>query len=259
MPKENIHEGHRKRLRERFLRDGLSSLTDREALELLLTYAIPRRDVDEDAAALLARFGSLSGVLDADPAALRSVPGVGEGAAAFLSLLPELFGRYARSRLGERPRLSDPAAAARYAVTLFQGAREERAFLICLDLTGHVLGAPLLSRGTLDETPLYPRQVVEQALAMHAHAVMLAHNHPGGTPHPSRADIDMTRRVADALTAVGIRVLDHLIVGRGVCFSMAKNALTRDEPPEEGGSLAETAMPASASALNLGWTEMRHG
>ena len=257
MPTENIHKGHRARLRERFLRDGLSSLTDREALELLLTYAIPRRDVDQEAAALLSRFGSFAGVLDADPQALTAVTGVGESAAAFLSLLPEVFGRYSRSRLGERPRLSDPAAAARYAETLFGGAREERAYLVCLDLSGRVLGAPLLSRGTLDEVALYPRKAVEQALNMHAHAVLLAHNHPGGTPQPSRADVEMTRRVADALSAVGIRVLDHVIVCRGVCYSMAKNGITSAGTAEDG-KLAEAAIPVSAPAVPLGWTECGH-
>ena len=258
MPTENIHKGHRGRLRERFLRDGLSSLSDREALELLLTFAIPRRDVDGEAAALLSRFGSLSGVLDADPAALTAVPGVGENAAVFLTLLPALFGRYTRSSLGSKPRLSDPASAARYAATLFGGAHEERAFLICLDLSGHVLGTPMLSRGTLDEVALYPRKVVEQALALHAHAVLLAHNHPGGTPHPSRADLEMTRRVADALSAVGIRILDHLIVSRGACFSMAKNGIIPDGPEGEDGKLSETAVPASAPSVPLGWTERPH-
>ena len=255
MPEENIHKGHRQRLRERFLSGGIESLTERETLELLLTYAIPQRDVSGLAAALLSAFGSLAGVLEADRAALLGVPGVGENAATLLSLMPALSGRYARSRMGDRPRLSDPAAAARYAASLFGGAHDEQVYLICLDLSGHVTGAPLLGRGTLDEVALYPRKVVEQALAQHAHAVLLTHNHPGGTPTPSGADVEMTRRIVDALSVVGIRVLDHLIVGRESCFSMARNGLTARQEP--GGARLAAASPAALPrrVSGLGWTE----
>ena len=100
---------------------------------------------------------------------------------------------------------------------------------------------------------------MEQALALHAHTVLLAHNHPGGTPHPSRADLEMTRKVADALNAVGIRILDHLIVSRGACFSMAKNGITLPGPEGGDGKLSETAVPASAPAVPLEWAEGGRG
>ncbi len=248
-----IHSGHRQRLRQRFLSEGLSSLTDREALELLLIYAIPQRDVGPLAAELLSRFGSLAGALEADREALTDVPGMGENAATLLSLIPQLAGRYERSRLGERPVLTDPAGAARYARTLFAGAQEERIYLICLDLSGAVRGAQLLRKGTLDEVALYPREVVEQALRLHAHAVILAHNHPGGTPHASKADLSMTRLVVQALGTVGIRVLDHVIVSTAGVWSMAGGGLIGSGPAVSGALRAGCAASLPEQVDGLGW------
>ena len=248
-----IHSGHRQRLRQRFLGEGLSALTDREVLELLLIYAIPQRDVSPLAAELLARFGSLAGALEADRQALTEVPGMGENAATLLSLIPQLSGRYEQSRLGERPVLTDPAGTARYARTLFSGAQEERIYLICLDLSGAVRGAQLLRKGTLDEVALYPREVVEQALRLHAHAVILAHNHPGGTPHASQADIDMTRRVVQALGTVGIRVLDHVIVSTAGVWSMAGGGLIESRPAASGALRAGSAAGRTERVGGLEW------
>lgn len=250
---ENVHTGHRKRLKERFLRDGLSSFTERETLEMLLMYAIPQKDVSPLAGSLLERFGSLAGVLDAEGRALTECEGVGEHAALLLQLMPQLFGRYEQSRLGERPRITDPAGAARYAATLFPGSREERLYMVCLDASGRVTGSALIAKGTLDEVPVYPREVVEQALRMRAHAVLLAHNHPGGTPEPSKADVETTRSIINALSVVNIRVLDHMVVsGRGT-YSMAKNALTGAVLTDAGICRERTVSALAKSALGLEW------
>ena len=250
---ENVHAGHRKRLKERFLRDGLSSFTERETLEMLLMYAIPQKDVSPLAGSLLERFGSLAGVLDAEGRALTECEGVGEHAALLLQLMPQLFGRYEQSRLGERPALTDPASTVRYAKTLFAGAQEERVFLICLDLSGRVLRAALLRWGTLDEVALYPREVVEQALQAHAHAVILAHNHPGGTPYPSSADVETTHRVVDALGIVGIRALDHVIISGGAAYSMASGGLIENGRLSSGTLRAGSAVSAARPVPGLGW------
>lgn len=250
---DGIHAGHRQRLKERFWRESLASFTERETLELLLMYAIPQKDVSPLAAQLLARFGSLSGVLEADRSALLSVDGVGENAATLLALMPQLMGRYEQSRLGERPALTDPASTVRYAKTLFAGAQEERVFLICLDLSGRVLRAALLRRGTLDEVALYPREVVEQALQAHAHAVILAHNHPGGTPYHSSADVETTRRVVDALGIVGIRALDHVIISGGAAYSMASGGLIENGRLSSGTLRAGSAVSAARPVPGLGW------
>ena len=253
----DVHTGHRQRLRERFLREGLASFTERETLELLLMYAIPQKDVSPLAGELLVRFGSLSGVLEADRASLLAVAGVGENAATLLSLMPQLMGRYEQSRLGERPALTDPASTVRYARTLFAGAQEERVFLICLDLSGRVLRAALLRRGTLDEVSLYPREVVEQALQAHAHAVILTHNHPGGTPQPSSADVETTRRVVDALGVVGIRALDHVIIGRDTAYSMASGGLIHNGRISQDGLRAGSAASPARQVPGLGWEAER--
>ena len=252
---EQIHAGHRRRLKERFLRDGLASLTERETLELLLMYAIPQKDVSPLAGALLSRFGSLAGVLEADRTALLEADGIGENAATLLSLIPQLAGRYEQSRLGERPVISDAAGAARYASSLFAGAQEERVYLICLDLSGRVRESALLNRGTLDEVALHPRTVVEQALRAHAHAVVLTHNHPGGTPYPSQADVDMTRRVIEALAVVGIRVLDHVICSGRSSYSMARSGLMEAEAPGMRALRAGSEASRRQNVDGLGWSD----
>ena len=252
---QNVHAGHRERLRERFLRDGLSSMTERETLELLLMYAIPRQDTSPLAQRLLDRFGSLAGVLEADRDALLDTEGVGAGAATLLSLIPQLLGRYQQSRMGERPRITDPASAAHYAVSLFSGAQEERVYLVCMDLSGRVNAAVLLGRGTLDEVALYPRRVVEEALRSKAYSVLLAHNHPGGTPYPSQADVDSTRKVIAALATVNIRVVDHVVVSGFGAWSMARGGMTEAALPGSGSLHAGSEAARQEKLEDLGWSK----
>lgn len=222
--KGGVHAGHRARIRERFRTEGLSGFTEHEVLELLLTYAIPQRDVNPLAHELIARFGSLSNALEAGESELLRVDGVGANAASLLALIPQLLGRYEMSRAGSRPVIESLGDAKRYCGALFFGAHEERAHMLCLDQRGRLLHPALLRRGTLDEVELYPREVVEIALRYHAYAVILAHNHPSGMLEPSNADIDMTRQVIAALSVIGVRVVDHVIVTPDGMYSMAQHS-----------------------------------
>lgn len=220
---KSVHVGHRQRLRERFRTQGLAGFSEHEVLELLLTYAIPQRDVNPMAHALINQFGSLSAVLEADEAELMRVEGVGACAASLIALMPELFGRYQRSLLGKRPCIATFQDAMDYCMSLFYGAHEEQVYLICLDQGGRVLHPALLRRGTIDRVTIYPREVVELALRYHAHGVLLAHNHPSGIAHASKADQTVTRSVAQALGLVGVRLVDHLVISGDSAFSVTRS------------------------------------
>ena len=220
-----MHAGHRDRLKERMFREGLQGFSPHEVLELLLCFAIPQRDVNPLAHALLATFGSLSAVLEADVQALQECPGVGRNAAALLTMMPQLAGYYARDRFQERPTLGNAGQAGEYCATLFWGMRNEVVYLICLDARNRVIHPALLQNGTIDQSPVYPRDVVEMALRHHAHAVLLAHNHPSGSLLPSAADYAVTRRVIAALQAVDVRVVDHIIVSAEGFMSMAQQGI----------------------------------
>lgn len=230
--KASIHAGHRARLRDRFLQEGIGSFSEHEVLELLLMYAIPQRDVNPLAHALLETFGSLSAVLEADVGELMRVRGVGRNAASLISLMPQLMGYYHRSAMGDRPVIHNLAVARQYAGALFIGAHEERVYMICLDQSGRVLHPALLHKGTIDEVKLYPREVVETAIRYHAHAVLLAHNHPSGRAEPSHEDYETTRRVIDALKVISVRVVDHLIFAGGDVYSMIRSSTQADAPDE---------------------------
>ena len=230
---EQIHAGHRARLKERFRREGLSGFSQHEVLELLLTYAIPQRDVNPLAHALIVRFGSLSGVLEASESELLQVPGVGPNAATLLTLMPPLLSYYQRSGMGKRPVICNLAQARQYCGALFFGAHEERFYVVCMDKSARVIHTELLHRGTIDEVAVYPRPVVEIALRHHAHAVLLAHNHPGGIGEPSQDDYTTTRAIVAALRPVGVGVVDHLIFCGGDVHSMTQHSECDMCPPEE--------------------------
>lgn len=221
---KDIHAGHRERLRERFRREGLSSFSEHEMLELLLMFAIPQRDVNPLAHALVKHFGSLAGVLDADESELMRVPGVGKNAALLLTLMPQLFGAYQKSSLGARPILSTLGDAKKFCASLFTGAHDERFYVICLDQMGHVLYTQLLYEGTVDEVMVYPRQIVEMVMRHHAYGVMFVHNHPSGQPLPSQADLDTTETMIRALRLISVRVVDHLIFTKECVYSMIRQS-----------------------------------
>lgn len=222
---KSIHAGHRERLRDRLRTAGLNAFSEHEVLELLLTYAIPRQDVNPLAHALIATFGSLNAVLDADESELMRVKGMGRNAALLLTMMPQLMRRYQLSSLGEHPVVVTLADAKGYCAPLFIGAGEEQIYMLCLDQAGHVLHRTLLHTGTVDQVMLHPRTVVETAIRHNAHAVILAHNHPSGICEPSQADMDVTHRISAALYMIGIKLVDHLIFAGGDVFSIMRETV----------------------------------
>lgn len=206
-----LHDGHRKRLKALFLAHG-EDFHDHQLLELLLCYAIPQGDVNELAHALLERFGSLAGVMDALPDALRQVPGVGEHTAVLLKLVPKLAGRYFEDRASLGTILDSSQAAMDFLRPYYrQGNRNEVVYLVCLDGKHKVLGCHKLGEGSVNAADITPRKVVEAALSNNATAAILAHNHVSGLALPSNADLATTRKLWDILQDVGVELVDHLI------------------------------------------------
>lgn len=218
-------EGHRQRLRDRFNGSGLGAFEDHEVLELLLTYAIPRKDVKPIARALLDRFGSLSNTLDAKTADLAGVDGLGEAAATLLHVMPALTRHYLRDRWGHKPQMNTRQDLSRFAVDELATANNEVFLLIVLTHENHVLRSIPLHEGTITSAPVYPRLVVEAALRHHAAKIVFAHNHPGGNAEPSEEDIDVTQTLVGVFDALGIPVVDHVIVAGPRTFSMAEAGL----------------------------------
>ena len=214
-PVEEPHyHGHRDRLRARFLQAGADALADYELLELVLFRAIPRRDVKPIAKALIARFGSFAEVIGAEPERLAEIEGVSAGVVADLGLIAAAGQRLARGALKGRPLLSSWSALIEYLrATMAFSAREEFRVLF-LDKRNHLIRDEVQGRGTVDHTPVYPREVARRALELGATAIILAHNHPSGDPQPSGADIRMTREIVAVLDPLGIVVHDHVILGR---------------------------------------------
>ncbi|MEM1106861.1 MAG: DNA repair protein RadC [Pseudomonadota bacterium] len=208
-------QGHRERLRGKLLTRGPGALDDYELLEALLFAFIPRRDVKPVAKDLLERFGSISAVLSAPRTDLVAVRGIGEAAAAYLCAVHELRLRAAREEMTARPVISSWSALIAYVTQALQHETREQFRVLFLDRKNQLICDEVLGIGTVDHAPVYPREIARRGLEVAASALILVHNHPSGDPSPSRADIDMTREVIDALTPLEMTVHDHLIVGRG--------------------------------------------
>jgi DNA repair protein RadC len=206
--------GHRERLRTRFRDNGADALPDYELLELVLFRAIPRRDVKEMAKTLIKRFGSFTEVLAASPARLMETEGVREAVVTELKIVEAAARRYAKGAVNTRTVLSSWAAVMEYCRTAMAFEELEQFRVLFLDKKNGLIADEVLQRGTIDHTPVYPREVVRRALELSAAAIILLHNHPTGDPTPSRADIDMTQTIIAAAKTVGITVLDHIIIAR---------------------------------------------
>ena len=215
-----IHGGHRARLKQRYLSQGLDGFADHEALELLLTYAIPRADVNPLAHRLLEHFGSFHAVLDAEVSELTEVAGVGESTALLLRLLRDMNRRYLMDAREKRPKLDNAEAAGRLFVPCFYGIREERVYAAFLDDELRLLHCRLLFEGGIDFAPVNVRKLVEAAIREQATGIVLAHNHPAGQAIPSLEDREATLQIRNALEAVQIRLLDHIIVSGEEFISM---------------------------------------
>lgn len=225
----SIHDGHRQRLKERFQREGLDNFEPHQVLELLLFYCVPRRDTNPIAHALLDKFGSVAGVLEAPAAELRKVPGVGEGAATFIALINDLERYYQISRSSRPTILTTVTKCGEYLVPLFHNRRNETVFLLCLDAKCKVLCCKEVGEGSVNSAAIPIRRVVEMALAANATSVVLAHNHPSGLALPSDEDVCTTKRVSMALSAVEIQLVDHIVVADGEFVSLAQSGLYHQE------------------------------
>jgi DNA repair protein RadC len=208
------YRGHRERLRERFLLGGADALPDYELLEMVLYSAIPRRDVKPLAKALIAHFGSFADAIAAPQARLLEMEGVGEAVAAQFKIVEAAALRLSKTRLLGRPALSSWAALLDYCKAAMARAVREEFRVLFLDRKNILIADEVQSTGTVDHTPVYPREIVKRALELSASALILVHNHPSGDPTPSRADIEMTRDIAAAARPLGIAVHDHLVIGR---------------------------------------------
>ncbi len=217
--KKNIHEGHRERLRQRFLKEGLDNFQPHNVLELLLFFSIPMKDTNEEAHELIDRFGSLSAVFDASFEELVSVKGIGEKSATLIKLVPELFKKYEVDKINlEGDILDNCEAVARYSSKYFKGVSEEQLYLLCLDSNCKILGFEQISSGTINATPINNRKIVELAYKLNAANLILVHNHPSGVVAPSRSDVNATMNTIELLKSLGMKLGDHIIIGNGDDF-----------------------------------------
>ena len=219
--KTNPHEGHRERMRTRYRVGGLDGFADHEVLEMLLYYCYPRGDTNPRAHEMLKQFGSLHNLLEADVEALMERLGCSENVAVLLNLIPALANRYYLSKRSQNFRLINERAAGEYAIDLFMGHSVERFYVLCLDSQLRLKNTALISEGTVDETAVYPREVARVAIHDKVANVILAHNHPGGSLRPSRADAEVTRQISEGLAYIGVKVLDHIIVAGDTYYSFA--------------------------------------
>lgn len=208
----SIHDGHRQRLKKRFLNEGLDNFDQLQVLELLLFYCIPRQDTNPIAHRLLNHFGSLTQVLEATPEELKKVSGIGESVATFLALVNSVGRYYNVNRAASVQILSSLEECGNYLVPRFYGRRNETVFLLCMDAKCKVLCCKEVGEGSVNSAAVPIRRIVEMALGANATSVVIAHNHPSGVAVPSKDDIHTTRRLAMALSAVEIALVDHMVV-----------------------------------------------
>lgn len=217
--------GHRQRLRQRFLDGGPDALPDYELLELMLFMAMPRVDTKPIAKDLLRTFGSFAEVISAPPESLKQIKGLGDAGVVALKSAQAAAGRLLRAEVLEKPILSSWDRLLDYCTAIMAYEPKEQFRILFLDKKNRLILDEAQQDGTVDQTPVYPREVVKRALEVNATALIMVHNHPSGDPEPSRADIDMTKRVKDACSGVGIVLHDHVIVSRGGYTSFKADGL----------------------------------
>lgn len=220
-----MHEGHRERLKAQFKNNKytVDGWQEHNVLELLLFYAIPRVDTNEIAHRLLDKFGSISGVMDASPKALSSVEGIGENAAVFIKLLPQIFSRYLSQKQSSDESFTDMSAKENreaFLIPMFFGASEESFLVMCLDNKNRLICCDKLFSGTVNTSQINIRLIVEYAIRNSASSIIIAHNHPKGIPQPSYNDILVTKQLMDVLYPMNIRLVDHIIIADSNTYSM---------------------------------------
>ncbi len=215
----NPCEGHRKRLRERYRKSGLKGFHDYEFIELLLTYAIPQKDVKPIAKELISKFGSIRGIFDASLEELSSVKGVGEQSALLIKLLKEGSTLYLKDRVKGKEILSSPQHVLDFCHHTLSGEKNEKFMVIYLTTKNELIDTEILEEGTINQTAVYPRKVVEGALKYNASALIFVHNHPSGDPTPSQTDRKLTEALVKAALTIDVTVHDHIIIGKNTHFS----------------------------------------
>ena len=220
------HSGHRDSVKQKYRKQGLDSFHDYEVLEFLLFYCYPRCDTKAKAKEMLAKFGSLHNLFDSDIHIIMKEIGCTENIAIFLNLMPALAKRYSLSKYSGNTSLNKVEAAAAYATDLFIDSTVEYFYVICLNAKNVLIHSVQISKGALDEVAVYRRAVVEAVIKTNASKVILAHNHPSGTTHPSAADNEATREVSEALKAMKVDVVDHIIVAGDKYYSYAARGST---------------------------------
>ena len=218
-------EGHRDRMRARLLRAGADALADYELLEMVLYIALPRRDTKPLARALLAEFGSFPAICAAPVTALLAIDGIGEAAAATLKVVQAAALRLARGELADRPLLGNWDRLIGYLTAVLAREKTEQCRVLFLNNRNRLIADEVMGRGTVNHTPIYPREVVRRALELQATALILVHNHPSGDPRPSPEDVAMTREVKQAAALLGITLHDHVIIGNGAWCSLRREGV----------------------------------
>lgn len=217
--------GHRQRIKDKYKKSGIDGWLDYEVLELVLSYAIVRKDTKPIAKELMTRFKTINGVLDADIRELKSVSGVSEHTSLFLKLLKDIAVLYLKNDLHSKDLISSPELVFDYLKASLKGCVDEEFKALFLNGRNQLIAVEVLQTGTVNRSAIYPRKIVERALYHHAVGTIVVHNHPAGTLTPSKEDCAVTKSIKDALTTVEISLLDHIIIGGNDYFSFNKKGL----------------------------------
>lgn len=223
---ESSHNGHRQRLKNRFLESGFASFSEHEVLELIFFYALPRRDTKPLAKNLLEKFGSIQAVFEATPYELMKIGKLSENSAILFSIMLQSYEVYISTK-NVKQTLDNPSVVNRYLRQFYVNEKKECFYIICLDGRKRLINSHLISEGSISETHIYARNIVEEIIKSNAVNVILAHNHPIGTCEPSSQDIVATKSIITLLEAISVNVIDHIIISDDDYYSFAKNKLIR--------------------------------
>ena len=218
---ENLHEGHRKRMKERFIKSGLDDFAPHNILELLLFYSIPRGDTNPVAHRLIDTFGSLSGVFDATPEELAKVDGVGENSAILISMIPQIARKYLEDKADTANIVGGCSDIGAFLLPKFVGRTNEALMMVSIDNKNKIISCSVVAEGTVDSAKVSRRKIMEEAMKVKATRVILAHNHPCGVAVPSSEDVVMTKEIGRLFAQVGIELVDHIMVANDDYVSMA--------------------------------------
>jgi DNA repair protein RadC len=221
----DYNQGHRRRLNEKFLKSGLETLHEYEALELLLTYVIRRQDVKRRAKELLEKFASIKGVLDAETDDLKQIEGIGDRSAVLFRLVKETAALYLKQKAKEKKQVTCTTELLDFCRAVMGGKKDEEFCVIYLDVQNQIIEFETVQKGVVNQAVVYPRQVLESALKKKASAIILAHNHPSGHVRPSDADIRLTKTIQETAKVLDILVHDHIIIGENRFFSFREEGL----------------------------------